>query len=133
VARRSFLTLLALVAVVTLALGGRAAEPDVEVQVLAEQGNAVAQVYLGLKYDLGEGVAQDLALAAKYYRMAADQGLADAQLFLGAAYLEGRGVAADAAVAYVWLDLAVDQLSGDDRELASELRKHARRGMIHRR
>jgi TPR repeat protein len=121
-----------LAAVVTLAFGGRTAEPGVEVQALAEQGNAMAQVYLGLRYDLGEGVAQDLALAVKYYRMAAEQGLADAQLFLGAAYLEGRGVPADAAVAYVWLDLAVDQMTSDDRELASELRDQARQRMIHR-
>ncbi len=45
---------------------------------LADQGNARAQLYLGLIYDKGQGVAQDYAQAVKWYRMAADQGDANA-------------------------------------------------------
>jgi TPR repeat protein len=122
-----------LAAVFAIAVDGGAAELDVDVHALADQGYAVAQMYLGLKYDLGEGVAQDLVFAARYYRMAAEQGLADAQLYLGAAYLDGRGVTADAAVAQMWLDRALIQLTGDDRELAAELRHRAQRGRVRRR
>jgi len=46
---------------------------------LAEQGQCLAQFNLGLLYDLGEGVPQSYAEAAKWYRKAADQGSALAQ------------------------------------------------------
>ena len=53
---------------------------------LADQGNARAQLYLGLIYDKGQGVAQDYAQAVKWYRLAADQGDASAQSNLGLTY-----------------------------------------------
>ena len=43
---------------------------------LAEQGDAGAQYNLGFMYSNGEGVPQDYAEAAKWYRMAADPGAA---------------------------------------------------------
>lgn len=42
-------------------------------QRLAEQGDARAQSVLGVLYAYGEGVPQDLAEAAKWYREAADR------------------------------------------------------------
>ncbi len=42
---------------------------------LAEQGDAVAQLYLGRIYEKGLGVIQSHAQAAKWYHMAAKQGL----------------------------------------------------------
>jgi TPR repeat protein len=95
----------------------------------AEHSDPVAQVYLGLSFDLGEGVAQDPATAAQWYRKAAEQDLARAQLYLGAAYLKGRGVPEDSVSAFMWLDLAAAQLTDEDRELAEGLREQARRGM----
>lgn len=50
----------------------------------AEQGVAVAQFQLGLKYDLGEGVPEDDVMAVSWYRKAAEQGNADAQKALAA-------------------------------------------------
>ena len=50
---------------------------------LADQGNAVAQFYLGLTYANGRGVPQNNAEAVKWYRLAADQGDAGAQFNLG--------------------------------------------------
>ena len=44
------------------------------VRPLAEQGDALAQYSLGEMYDLGEGVPEDDAEAAKWYRKAAEQG-----------------------------------------------------------
>jgi uncharacterized protein len=69
------------------------------IRPLAEQGNAVAEFYLGMMYDAGLGVAQDFTEAAKWYRRAADQGYAEAQLSLGVRYRWGRGVAKDDAEA----------------------------------
>src|SRR5277367_6141684 len=46
---------------------------------LAEQGNAVAQLGLGVMYANGQGVPQDYAQAVVWYRKAAEQGDADAQ------------------------------------------------------
>ena len=40
----------------------------------AEQGNARTQWLLGLCYENGEGVNEDLTEAVKWYRLAADQG-----------------------------------------------------------
>ena len=40
----------------------------------AEQGNADAQCWLGLCYDLGKGVGQDYGEAMKWLRKAAEQG-----------------------------------------------------------
>ena len=54
-----------------------------ELRPLAEQGHADAQVYVGLMYGLGQGVAKDHAEAVKWFRKAADQGNATAQYGLG--------------------------------------------------
>ena len=76
---------------------------------LADQGHADAQAFLGLMYADGEGVVEDDAEAAGWYRLAADQGLAAAQVFLGAMYANGRGVPEDDAEAVRWYRLAADQ------------------------
>src|SRR5262245_50685230 len=49
---------------------------------LADQGDAFAQLNLGVMYDNGRGVPRNYAEAAKWFRLAADQGLANAQLNL---------------------------------------------------
>ena len=55
---------------------------------IAEQGDAVAQYNFGLLYSDGEGVRQDDAKAATWYRMASEQGDARARGSLGSS-LEG--------------------------------------------
>ena len=49
---------------------------------LAEQGDANAQLNLGLMYRKGLGVPQDDTEAVKWYQRAAEQGLAQAQILL---------------------------------------------------
>ena len=70
---------------------------------LAEQGNAFAQVSLGVMYAKGEGVPQDYKEAAKWYRKAAEQGLAPGQHGLGFMYYKGNGVPQDFKEAVKWL------------------------------
>jgi hypothetical protein len=61
-------------------------------------------------YRDGQGVPQDYAQAAFWYRKAAEQGDAPAQVCLGLLYYEGRGVPPDYAQAYFWFYLAFRQL-----------------------
>ena len=76
---------------------------------LAELGDVEAQYNLGVLYDEGAGVEQDLAVAADWYRKAAEQGFIDAQTNLGTMYYYGQGVARDYHAAAHWFQLAADQ------------------------
>src|SRR5258708_1588241 len=51
-------------------------------KIKAEQGDATAQNALGDLYAHGQGVTQDYAQAARWYRLSAEQGLAAAQVNL---------------------------------------------------
>ena len=64
----------------------------------------------------GDGVQQDFAEAAKWYRKAADQGDIDAQNELGSLYGNGQGVPQDYVEAYRWFDLAASRNAGADFE-----------------
>jgi TPR repeat protein len=75
----------------------------------AERGLAHAQTALGDIYRKGSLVPKDLAVAAKWYRLAAVQGDAHAQFSLGALLLAGDGMPADDAEALMWFRLAAAQ------------------------
>ena len=83
--------------------------PISEVQKAAEQGDADAQLLLGIKYELGKGVAQDDKQAVAWYRKAAEQGNVDAQYNLGVKYEYGKGVAQDYKQAVAWYRKAAEQ------------------------
>ena len=78
-------------------------------RVAAEAGYADAQYSLGYMYSTGEGVPQDYAEAAVWYRRAAEQGDTSAQVNLGYMYDMGQGVAQDYAEAAVWYRRAAEQ------------------------
>ena len=80
----------------------------------AEQGNAPAQVNLGVRYNEGQGVPQDYAESVKWYRLAAEQGIADAQFNLGLMYGKGEGVPQDYVEAHRWFNLAASRVTGED-------------------
>ncbi len=65
---------------------------------------------------------QDLAEAARWYRLAAEQGYARAQYNLGRMYANGRGVPQDDVTAHMWLNLSASRLTGEARERAVEAR-----------
>jgi hypothetical protein len=75
----------------------------------AEQGNASAQSYVGLSYELGQGVPHDYVLAARWYRAAAEQEHATAQFNFGRLYESGRGVPYDYVEAARWYQAAAEQ------------------------
>src|SRR5208283_5220959 len=77
---------------------------------LADQGSAPAQLVLGILYNSGNGVAQNAAEAAKWFRLSADQGDAEAKAELGNIfYYGGTGVTKDHKEAAKWYHLAADQ------------------------
>src|SRR6185295_6948428 len=85
-------------------------------QPMADDGDAVAQFYLGVMYNEGRGVPQDYAEAAKWYKLAAEQGDALAQYNLGLSYARGEGVTPDPVLAHMWLNLASSRFpAGDSR------------------
>jgi len=61
----------------------------------AEGGDAKAQVRLASMYYHGQGAAQDLREAARWYRKAAEQGNAEAEYRLAGMYYTGQGVKLD--------------------------------------
>ena len=83
---------------------------------LAELGDPEAQYNLGVMYDQGASVDQDLGTAARWYRKAAEQGFKDAQINLGMMYYRGEGVSRDATEAARWLQPAADK--GDEEATA---------------
>lgn len=69
---------------------------------LAEKGDASAQYNMGVLYDQGYGVKQDVDTARQWYLKAAAQHFAKAEHNLGIIYKSGKGVEADASEAAHW-------------------------------
>jgi uncharacterized protein len=80
-----------------------------EFSSLAEQGDAAAQLFLGIMYHNGQGVPQDYKQAVQWYAKAAEQGNAESQLILGAMYAAGEGVPEDYKQAVKWYTKAAEQ------------------------
>ena len=68
----------------------------------AQGGDSDAELHLAILYAKGDGVTQDFAAAAYWFRAAADKGSARAQYDLGVLYERGRGVPADPEQAASW-------------------------------
>lgn len=68
----------------------------------AEHGDAAAQLYMGLAYDLGGDLPRIPMEAARWYRMAAAQGSSSAASNLGILYYNGDGLPKDNAEASAW-------------------------------
>jgi len=78
-------------------------------RLLADQGEALAQIRLGGIYADGRGVTRDYSEAVKWFRRAANQGNARAQFNIGTMYEHGQGVPQDYAEALKWHHLAAAQ------------------------
>lgn len=75
----------------------------------ARAGDQVAQFKVAGYHARGEGVAQDLAEAAKWLMLSARQGYAPAQNNLAVCYATGAGVEQDRAQAIAWIRKSADQ------------------------
>lgn len=85
-----------------------------KLQTQAAQGDAKAQVNLGLLYADGRGVPQDYIQARQWWEKAAAQGYAKAQYNLGAMYYYGHaGSLPDYTTARQWFEKAAAQGDAD--------------------
>jgi TPR repeat protein len=75
----------------------------------ARAGKPVAQYNLAVLYALGDGVAQDYASAASWFRKAAESGHPAAQFNLAVMYERGLGLPADAEAAFAWYRRAAER------------------------
>ena len=99
-----------------------------KLKIAAAKGKKGAQYRLARCYDKGRGVAENNAMAVKWYQKAAAQGHAKAQYHLGKAYLLGKkGLAVDKKKAKSLLTKALKD-EEDGAKLREKLRKEAAGG-----
>lgn len=77
--------------------------------VRAKASDPAAQYDVGVLYSQGQGLVQDYASAANWFRAAARQGNLDAEYDLGVLYAEGLGGPANPTEAINWYRSAADQ------------------------
>lgn len=75
----------------------------------AHQGDVTAQSFLGILYEQGNAVFQDLSQAERWYRRAAQNGDLQAQFNLASIYLYGRGVEQSYSEAGKWFRQAAEK------------------------
>lgn len=90
----------------------------------AKKGEPGAQEALGNRYEKGNGVTQDYAEAAKWYRMAAEQGFTKAEAELGILYSKGLGVKLDYEEAYFWLSMSFDPFKAEENKILDEVKSY---------
>jgi TPR repeat protein len=86
-----------------------AADPLNALRSRAVEGNADAQIDLGLAYAKGQGVPRDDAVARQWFERAAAQNAAHGQYLVGAMLERGRGGPRSYAEALQWYRRAADQ------------------------
>jgi TPR repeat protein len=74
----------------------------------AEAGDAGAAFWLGVSYEQGKGVVQDLKKAMEWFSWSASRGNADAQNSMGQLFEGGKGVETDYEQAASWFRLACE-------------------------
>ena len=76
---------------------------------LANQGNAEAQYWVGIAYELGSGVTKDQEMSIKWLLRSAEQGNSEAQRAIGWNYWKGIGVKQDDTQAAIWARRSAEQ------------------------
>jgi TPR repeat protein len=86
-------------------------------RLAADQGDVAGQLFLGILYQVGRGVPQDYAEAAKWLRAPAEHyGIPQAQVRLGLFYATGQGVPQDHVQAHMWFNLAAARFLPSEKE-----------------
>jgi len=88
---------------------------------LATQGNAEAQVFVGLSYDNGWGTQRNTRLARVWYQKAAKKNNTSGQYLLGLHFIQGNS--AERAKGLMWLQRAADNGDRDAREFIEKGKK----------
>ena len=93
---------------------------------LAEEGNAQAQLHLGMLYHQARGVPQDSTTARQWYEKAAAQGYASGQNNLGYLYNNGKGVPKDETKGVEWIRKAAEQRDANGQASLGEMYRDGR-------
>jgi TPR repeat protein len=93
-----------------------------EIYTLALRGDREAQFMVGVLFEKGSEVEQNLTQAAAWFEKSAEQGHVDAQYNLGLMYATARGVEENSTKAKEWLKKAADQ---GDYEARTILKKYS--------
>ncbi|MGP5274185.1 tetratricopeptide repeat protein [Psychrobacter faecalis] len=80
-----------------------------KLESLANQGDPIAQVNLGVMYNRGDRVVKDNVKAVELFQKAAEQGNSYAQYNLGVSYDTGRGIRQDYTKAVEWFQKSAEQ------------------------
>jgi tetratricopeptide (TPR) repeat protein len=89
---------------------------------LAQQGDLMAQFYLGSLYSLGVGVSQSDTEAFRWLLYAAEHGHSQARLIAGEMYAIGRGIPKSNVDAYKWTSIAATSADlGETRNSAQQV------------
>lgn len=75
----------------------------------AAQGNNVAKYNLGICYEKGRGVSENINQAFVLFSESAEKGFIPAQKKLGHNYMDGIGVKKDSSTAFFWFEKAANQ------------------------
>ena len=88
---------------------GDGAQALTEVSRAAERGSQLAQVFLGNRYLIGDGVSKDPAKAVELFRRAGNAGSTAGLYYLALAYQKGTGVQKDDAEANALFERAANE------------------------
>jgi len=99
-------------------IGDKKTEHPIEdLRLLAGQGNANAEIGLGIAYSQGKGVGQDPKRAAEWFQKAARQKDIFAEAYLANAYYLGRGVLTNYSRALRWARAAAEKGDASGQEV----------------
>lgn len=101
-------------------------------RVEAKKGDALAQTYLGVMYQFGQGTRKNPKEALRWYKKAAHQGQTQAQINVGALYATGEGVQNNYVEALKWFIIAAQSpgtVAPQNRALAE--RKMTKKQIAH--
>ena len=93
--KRTFIAMMFVLLTPVVSLADEEKPTVTEIQQKAEQGDAEAQVKMGLLYRRGRDVPRDYGQAHDWFQKAAEQGNAEGQNNLGLMFDHGRGVERD--------------------------------------
>ena len=95
--------------------------PRGQADVATRRSGPDARLTLARRYEHGEGLEQDYAMARELYCALAHEGSATAAYHLGWMYLNGRGVERDDNMAATWLGIAAEGGHNPSRNLLKTL------------
>ena len=94
----------------------------------ADQGQPLANRYLGMMYFFGDGLPKNYNNAVYYFNIAANEGDSFGQMFMGICYYDGIGVVKDASLGRSYLEKSAQKGNKLAQELLNDYESWWRKG-----